>query len=124
MNYMLQAAIWLPAMAFIFVGLCWWIAPDFIGSQLRMELLEGAGLSAQIADIASFFLTLGCCMLIGLLSRNTVWFIPAILLLGFAILGRLIAWLFHGADLTTGMIAVEVVVVLLLSISLSKRLRE
>ena len=114
MNYLLQAAIWLPALAFIFVGLCWWIAPDFIGSQFRMELLEGAGLSTQIADLASFFLTLGCCMLIGLLSRNTVWFIPAILLLGFAILGRLIAWLFHGADLTLDMIFVEVVVIALL----------
>ena len=124
MSLLMRVAIGLPALAFIFVGFAWWISPEFIGSLFRMELLKGAGLSTQIADLASFFLTLGCCMLVGLLSRSPIWFLPAILLLSFAILGRLIAWLSHGADLTLDMIFVEVVVVLLLSISLSKLFRE
>ncbi|MEO1660317.1 MAG: hypothetical protein AAFR51_04970 [Pseudomonadota bacterium] len=114
MGLLLQAAIGLPALAFISLGLSWWFAPDFAGSLLRMELLERAGLTTQLADLASFFLTLGCCMLIGLFTRSPVWFLPAILLLSFAILGRLIAWLFHGADLTLDMIFVEVVVISLL----------
>jgi uncharacterized membrane protein len=38
----------------------------------------------------------------------------AALLLILAIIGRLIAWLFHGADLTIAIIAVEVVVIALL----------
>ena len=114
MSLLMRVAIGLPALAFIFVGFAWWISPEFIGSLFRMELLEGAGLSTQIADLASFFLTLGCCMLVGLLSRSPIWFLPAILLLSFAILGRLIAWLFHGADLTLDMIFVEVVVITLL----------
>lgn len=114
MSLLLQAAIGLPALGFVCVGLSWWFAPDFAGSLLRMELLERAGLSTQIADLASFFLTLGCYILVGLRSRSFVWFLPAILLLSFAIMGRLIAWLFHGADLTLDMIVVEVVVISLL----------
>lgn len=110
----MQAAIVLPALTFICVGLSWWFAPDFAGSLLRMELLEGAGLTTQLADLASFFLTLGCCMLIGVLTRSPVWFLPAILLLSFAVVGRLIAWLFHGAALTLDMIIVEMVVITLL----------
>lgn len=111
---MLQAAIGLPAMAFISVGLSWWFAPDFARLLLRMELLEGSGLTTQLADLASFFLTLGCCMLIGVLKRSAVWLLPAILLLSFAVAGRLIAWLFHGAALTLDMIVVELLVITLL----------
>ena len=114
MSLLLQAAIGLPALAFIGVGLSWWFAPGFAGSLLRMELLEGSGLTTQLADLASFFLTLGCCMLIGVLTRSPVWFLPAILLLSFAVVGRLMAWLFHGAALTLDMIFVEMVVISLL----------
>lgn len=114
MNLLLQAAIGLPALAFICVGLSWWFAPDFAGSLLRMELLEGSGLTTQLADLASFFFTLGCCMLIGVLTRSPVWFVPAILLLSFAVVGRLIAWLFYGADLTLDMIVVEILFIGLL----------
>jgi len=114
MSLLLQAAIGLPALAFIFVGLSWWFAPDFAGSLLRMALLEGSGMTTQLGDLASFFLTLGCCMLIGLLTRRPVWFLSAVLLLGFAVAGRFIAWLFHDGDLTLDMIIVEIVVITLL----------
>lgn len=114
MNRLLQIAVGLPALAFVVLGAAWWAVPDFAGKQLGMNLLSGAGLSTQIADLASFFLTLGICMLMGLATGRRLWLYPAVMLLGIAIIGRLIAWLLHGADLTIGMIGVELVVIALL----------
>lgn len=113
-NRLLQIALGLPALAFIALGFVWWVVPDVAGKQLGMDLLTGAGLSTQIADLASFFLTLGICMLMGLATGRRLWLYPAVMLLGIAIIGRIIAWLLHGADLTIGMIGVEVVVIALL----------
>lgn len=117
MNRFLQIALAVPAVTFVFVGLAWWAVPDFAGEQLGMDLLAGAGLSTQIADLASFFLTLGVCMLVGVATSRRVWFYPPILLLGFAMAGRFIAWLFHGADLTAEMIVVEGIVIVLLFVA-------
>ena len=113
-NAVLKILAGLPALGFVIVGLAWWIAPEFAGAPLGMDLLSGAGLSTQIADLAAFFLTLGGTILIGLVSGNRVWFFPPIMLLAIAIVGRLIAWLAHGADLTFDMIAIEAVVVAIL----------
>lgn len=117
-NTFLKVLAGVPALGFVIVGLSWWIAPEFAGALLGMDLLSGVGLSSQIADLASFFLTLGCAILIGLLSANQVWLYPPIMLLSFAIFGRLIAWHFHGGDLTIDMIAVEasVIAVLVLNV--------
>jgi hypothetical protein len=104
----------IPALSFVLVGLAWWIAPEFAAKPLGMELLGGAGLSTQIADLAAFFLTLGGSILMGLASGNRVWLYPPIMLLGFAIVGRLIAWIFHGADLAIDMIAAEAIVIAVL----------
>ena len=104
----------LPALGFLAVGLAWWIAPQFIATQFRMDLLTGLGLSTQIADLASFFLMLGSAILIGLVSADRVWLYPPILLLGLAVVGRLIAWRFHGADLAIAMLVVEAIVIALL----------
>lgn len=89
------------------IGVGWWVAPGFVGAQLGMTLLSGAGLSTQIGDLASFFLTLGACILIGLATGKRVWLYPPIILLGLAIAGRVIAWLFHDAELLIEAIAVE-----------------
>lgn len=113
-SMMLKVMACAPALMFVGVGLAWWIAPQFVGTQFRMGLLTGAGLSTQIGDLAAFFLTLGGTILVGIASGNRVWLYPPIMLLGFAIVGRLIAWLAHGADLTFDMIVVEAVVIAIL----------
>lgn len=114
----LKIAAGVPALGFLIMGLVWWIAPASAGSQLGMELLGGTGLSTQIADLAAFFLTLGGSILVGLASADRVWFFPPLMLLGFAIVGRLVAWHFHGAELAFEMIAAEsfVFAVLLLNV--------
>lgn len=113
-NMFLKALAGLPALGFVVVGLAWWIAPQFVATQFRMELLNGAGLSTQLADLAAFFFTLGSTILIGLASGARVWFYPPIMLLALAIVGRFIAWLVHGAELTIDMIAVEALVIAIL----------
>lgn len=117
LNRLIQIVTSVFALGFIVVGLTWWGAPSFASKQLGMDLLAGAGLSTQIADLASFFLTLGICILTGLWTGRRFWLYPPILLLSFAICGRITAWMFHNADLTTEMIAVEVIMIALLMIS-------
>lgn len=121
MDIALKAAAGLLGAAFALLGLSWWVVPDFASAQLGMALLGGIGLSSQIGDVASFFLTLGGCILIGIVTNNRFWLYPAIMLLLLATLGRLLAWAFHDAALATQMIAVEWVVLAILYF-LSRRL--
>ncbi|HHP7242984.1 MAG TPA: hypothetical protein ACFCUD_15025 [Cyclobacteriaceae bacterium] len=88
--------------------------PDLSSNLMRMELLEGAGLSTQISDLASFFLTLGVCIFIGIKTQNRIWFYPAILMLVFTAFGRCVTWLLHGAFLPIDMIIIEVFTAVLL----------
>ena len=107
MNTAWRVAAGIPGLIFMSIGVGWWIAPGFVGAQLGMTLLSGAGLGTQIGDLASFFLTLGACILIGLATAKRVWLYPPMILLGLAIAGRVIAWLFHDAELLLNAIAVE-----------------
>ncbi len=109
MKSVLHIVAGVPATLFVLIGLAWWVAPEFVGAQLGMPMLEGVGASTQVGDLGSFFLTLGSCVLIGLGTGNRVWFYPSIMLLGLASFGRVLAWLFHDAALAYDMIAVEVV---------------
>jgi hypothetical protein len=108
------------ALLFALIGVAFWAAPEFAAAQLGMPLLNGVGLSSQIADFASFFIVAGVCIGDGLSSGNRIWFYPPVMLLSVAIVGRLIAWAVHGAALTLDMIAVEIVVVSVLAYSSSR----
>ena len=114
MNMVLRLILGAPGLLFVLMGATWLIAPEQGASQLGMTLLDGVGLTSQIADIASFFLTLGLTILIGAATGHRVWFFPAVMLLGIAAAGRVIAFAVHGGALTTEMIAVEVVIASLL----------
>ena len=110
MNTTWKTITGLPGVVFAAIGLIWLIAPGFAASQLGMTLLTGAGLSAQIGDLASFFLVLGGCILVALYTGQRAWLYPSVMLLGFAAFGRILAWAFHGATFAIDMIAVEVIV--------------
>ena len=64
--------------------------------------------------MSAFFLTLGICILMGLVTGRKVWYYPAMTLLALTALGRTLAWLLHDAALATSLIAPEVIVALLL----------
>jgi uncharacterized membrane protein len=111
----------LASLLFIAIGVRWLVDPAGAAPELGLSLSQGLGLSTQIGDISSFFLTLGLCIAIALVSKQRIWYYPAIMLLVLAALGRLAAWSMHGAALAVPQIAVEVLVALLLWYA-SKRL--
>ena len=121
MNRVLKLLVLLPAILFIVLGVRWLVAPIGMAPELGFTLAEGLGRSSQIADMAGFFLTLGSCMLIALISERRSWFYPPMILLGVAATGRILAWLLHDATFAFGQIMLEVVVTLILWLA-SRRL--
>lgn len=121
MNKVLKLLVLLPAILFVVMGIRWLVAPAEIAPNFGLALAEGIGLSSQIGDMAGYFLTLGSCMLIALISERRSWYYPPMMLLAIATLGRIIAWLLHDATLTVGPIMVEVAVSLILLLA-SRRL--
>ena len=111
----------LASLLFVAIGVRWLVDPAGAAPELGLSLSQGLGLSTQIGDISSFFLTLGLCIAIALVSKQGIWYYPAIMLLVFVARGRLAAWSVHGAALAVPQIAVEVLVALLLWYA-SKRL--
>ena len=86
--------------------------PAGIAPMFGLTLADGVGLSSQVGDMAGFFLTLGACALIGMISGQRLWFYPAIMLLGITATGRIIAFLVHDATLATQMIGIEAIAAL------------
>ena len=111
---LLNILVLLPGVAFLVTGLRWLVAPAGVAPEFGLSLASGIGLSSQIGDMSAFFLTLGICILMGLVTGRKVWYYPAMTLLALTALGRTLAWLLHDAALATSLIAPEVIVALLL----------
>ena len=99
---------------FLINGLQWIIAPANIAAQLGMPLLEGVGLSTQIGDMGSFFITVGAMTLIGALSQSRHWFYAPSMLLLVAALFRTLSTAIYGAPFVLPAIFVEISVGLFL----------
>jgi hypothetical protein len=102
---------------FALVASSWLVSPRFAAETFRMGLLDGAGRTTQIGDLWSFFATLSVFLMGGVLTRNPQWFYPPLVLLSLAVLGRVVAWLFHGAAFTADMVFVEMVTIGLLALA-------
>ena len=120
-NRIIKVLVLLPAVLFIFTGVRWFVAPGDVAATLGLALSDGLGRSSLIGDMAGFFLTLGSCMLIALITQKRVWYYPPIMLLGITALGRIVAWLVHDAALAGSQLMVEVIVASILLIA-SRRL--
>ncbi|QFU77904.1 hypothetical protein EY643_13795 [Halioglobus maricola] len=123
MNRVLQVLVLLPALLFMVTGLRWLVAPAGVAPNFGLTLGEGVALSSQVGDMAGFFLTLGSCMLIALISRRRIWYYPGIMLLTITAVGRIVAWMFHDATLALDLIGPEVIVSIILLVA-SRRLPE
>ena len=121
MNKVLKLLVLLPAILFIVTGIRWLVAPAGVAPGFGLTLEEGLGLSTQVGDMAGFFLTLGSCMLIAIVSERRSWFYPPMMLLAITALGRILAWLLHDATLAGSQIMVELVVAFILLVA-SRRL--
>ena len=123
MNKILKVLVALPAILFLVTGLRWLVAPAGVAPMFGLTLAEGVGLSSQVGDMSAFFLTLGICMLVGLVTGRRVWFYPPIILLLLTAVGRIVAWLVHDAALALDLIAPEIIVSVILLVA-AKRLPE
>ena len=121
MNVALRAIVLLCGLLFIITGLRWLLAPAGVAPEFGLVLSTGVGLSSQIGDMSAFFLTLGVCILMGLITQRAIWYYPPIILLSLTAVGRLLAWLLHDAALAMNLITPEVIVALILLIA-SRRL--
>ena len=120
MNKFLNILTYAIGILFVFNGLMWLMSPAEIASSLGMPLLTGHGLSTQIGDLASFFLVVGIFTLLGAYTKKTYWLYAPAALVGFAALSRIIAYLTHGAALSTDKILVEVIVMGILLLVVKK----
>jgi hypothetical protein len=123
MKKILKVLVVLPAILFIVTGLRWLVAPAGVAPMFGLTLADGVGLSSQVGDMSAFFLTLGLCTLIALVSGLRTWYYPPIMLLALTAAGRIIAWLVHDAALAVDLIALEIIVAVLLLVA-SRRLPE
>ena len=120
MNKFLNILTYAIGILFVFNGLMWLISPAEIASSLGMPLLTGHGLSTQIVDLASFFLVVGIFTLLGAYTKKTYWLYAPAALVGFAALSRIIAYIIHGAALSTDKILVEIIVMGILLLVVKK----
>jgi len=116
----IKILIILPAVLFITMGLRWIVAPTGIARELGLSLMSGVGLSSQIGNMAAFFLTLGICVLMGVVTEIRIWFYPPVILLALTALGRMLAWLLYDADLAGALIVSEILIALLWYFSSAK----
>ncbi|WND03002.1 hypothetical protein QGN29_01310 [Temperatibacter marinus] len=103
----------LPALLFILIGLRWIIDPAGVAPEFGFELMTGLGLSSQIGDLSAYFLTLGLCAFLGIVTKKRFWFYMPVIMLGLTAFGRLMAWLIHHADFAGDMIMPEIIIALL-----------
>ncbi len=110
MKKILKVLVLLPAILFVVTGLRWLVAPAGVAPMFGLSLADGVGLSTQIGDMSAFFLTLGICVLVALVSGRRAWYYPPVLLLLLTAMGRILAWLVHDAALAVDLIALEIIV--------------
>ena len=114
MKIVLRVVVGLLGALFFVMGLQWILSPANIAESLGMPLLEGVGLSTQIGDLGSFFITVGAMTLIGAITTTRHWFYAPSMLLLVAALYRTLSTLLYGAPFVMSAIVVEVVVGLFL----------
>ena len=114
MKSILKVFLVTPAVLFIVMGVRWLVDPGGIAPEFGFLLGDGAGRSSQVGDFAAFFLTMGICILLGVVSGHHVWFYPPVMLLLLAAAGRVLAWAVHDAAFAGSAIAFEVLVAALL----------
>jgi hypothetical protein len=120
MKNVLRIVAGLVGILFFLNGLQWIISPANVAASLGMPLLEGVGLSTQIGDLGSFFITVGAMTLIGAITTTRHWFYAPSMLLLVAALYRTLSTVLYGAPFVMSAILVEVVVGLFLIFAGSK----
>ena len=120
MKNVLRVIAGLAGTLFFLNGLQWIINPASVADSLGMPLLEGVGLSTQIGDLGSFFITVGAMTLIGAITTTRHWFYAPSMLLLVAALYRTLSTILYGAPFVMSAIVVEISIGLFLIFAGSK----
>ena len=99
----------LPGVPMLLNGLSFIFTPVDAAKSLGMPLLDGIGRSTQIGDFTAFFIASSIFIFMGAYLASVRWLNAAALLLGLAAIMRTMAYLLHGADLATTLIAAEII---------------
>jgi len=110
MKNVLRVVAGLLGALFFVMGLQWILSPANIAESLGMPLLDGLGLSTQIGDLGSFFITVGAMTLIGVYTKTYHWFFAPSMLLLVAALYRSLSTIFYGAPFAMEQIIIEAIV--------------
>ena len=108
MKNVLRIVAGLVGILFFLNGLQWIISPANVAASLGMPLLEGVGLSTQIGDLGSFFITVGAMTLIGAITTTRHWFYAPSMLLLVAAFYRTLSTILYGAPFVMSAIVVEI----------------
>jgi len=114
MKNVLRVIAGLVGILFFLNGLQWIISPANVAASLGMPLLDGVGLSTQIGDLGSFFITVGAMTLIGAITTTRHWFYAPSMLLLVAALYRTLSTILYGAPFVMSAIIVAISVGLFL----------
>ena len=114
MKNVLRAIAGIVGILFFLNGLQWIISPANVAASLGMPLLDVVGLSTQIGDLGSFFITVGAMTLIGAITTTRHWFYAPSMLLLVAALYRTLSTILYGAPFVMSAIIVEISVGLFL----------
>ena len=107
MKSVLRVIAGIAGTLFFLNGLQWIINPASIADSLGMPLLEGVGLSTQIGDLGSFFITVGAMTLIGAITTTRHWFYAPSMLLLVAASYRTLSTVLYDAPFVISAIVVE-----------------
>lgn len=91
--------------------------PERVTADLGMPLLEGVGLSTQLADLGAFFTFSALLIFYGVLKSKGECLRIVALLIGLAAFLRIVAWAINDAALASTLIGAEIVLVVWLWLS-------
>ena len=124
MNKFLVVLITIFGFQFLIIGLMWIASPYNAAATFGIfSLSEGIGLSSQLGDTGSYFLSLGIMMIAAVYTQKSIWFYASSIMLSITAVYRILSWLLHDAAFATQFIAAEIFIVLLLLYT-SKRISE
>lgn len=98
----------IPAVVFLIIGVFWVLQPGIMAENFGMVLSSGLGLSSQIGDLGSYFVSSALMIFYGIYTNNTNWFYPPILIMLLTALFRTLSTLLHDAPFAADMIGSEI----------------
>ena len=99
----------IPAVIFLIIGIFWVLQPGIMAENFGMVLSSGLGLSSQVGDLGSYFISSALMIFYGIYKNNTHWFYPPVLIMLLTALFRTLSTVIHGAPFAVDMIGSEII---------------